>query len=50
MLAVCESIVLKALGYKPEGRGFETRLVDILILPNSGFYVVNVGNKNVNNE
>jgi hypothetical protein len=28
------SLVLKALGYKPEGRGFETRWHETLNLPN----------------
>jgi hypothetical protein len=28
------SLVVKALGYKPEGRGFETRWGEILNLPN----------------
>jgi hypothetical protein len=28
------SLVVKALGYKPEGRGFETRWSEILNLPN----------------
>jgi hypothetical protein len=28
------SLVIKALGYKPEGRGFETRLGETLNLPN----------------
>jgi hypothetical protein len=28
------SLVVKALGYKPEGRGFETRLDEIFNLPN----------------
>jgi hypothetical protein len=28
------SLVVKALGYKPEGRGFETRWGDILNLAN----------------
>jgi hypothetical protein len=28
------SLLVKALGYKPEGRGFETRLDEILNLPN----------------
>jgi hypothetical protein len=28
------SLVVKALGYKLEGRGFETRLSEILNLPN----------------
>jgi hypothetical protein len=29
------SLVVKALGYKPEGRGFQTRLGEILNLPNT---------------
>jgi hypothetical protein len=29
-----DSLVVKALGYKPEGRGFETRWGEILNLPN----------------
>jgi hypothetical protein len=28
------NVVVKALGYKPEGRGFETRWGEILNLPN----------------
>jgi hypothetical protein len=28
------SVVVKALGYKPEGHGFETRRGEILNLPN----------------
>jgi hypothetical protein len=28
------SVAVKALGYKPEGRGFETRWGEILNLPN----------------
>jgi hypothetical protein len=29
-----DSVVVKALGYKPEGRGFEARGGEILNLPN----------------
>jgi hypothetical protein len=37
-LAARGSLVVKALGCKPEGRGFETRRGEILNLPNpSGF-------------
>jgi hypothetical protein len=34
MGGACGSLVVKALGYKPEGRGFETRWDEILSLPN----------------
>jgi hypothetical protein len=30
----CGSLVVKALGYKPEGHGFDTRWGEILNLPN----------------
>jgi hypothetical protein len=30
----CTGLVVKALGYEPEGRGFETRRGEILNLPN----------------
>jgi hypothetical protein len=33
-LLSCGSLVLKVLGYKPEGSGFETRWREILNLPN----------------
>jgi hypothetical protein len=34
LLGVRGSLVVKALGYKPEGRGFETQWDNILNLPN----------------
>jgi hypothetical protein len=34
MLGTCGSLVVKALGYRPEGRGFETRWGEILNLLN----------------
>jgi hypothetical protein len=34
ILGACGSVVVKALCYKPEGRGFDTKLGDILNLPN----------------
>jgi hypothetical protein len=33
-LGARDSIAVKALGYKPEGSGFETRWSEILNLPN----------------
>jgi hypothetical protein len=33
-VALPSSLVVKALGYKPEGRGFETQWGEILNLPN----------------
>jgi hypothetical protein len=33
-LGIRGSLVVKAVGYKPERRGFETRLGEILNLPN----------------
>jgi hypothetical protein len=33
-VGACGSVVVKALGYKPEGREFKTRWGEILNLPN----------------
>jgi hypothetical protein len=34
IMGVCGSVVVKALCYKPEGRGFDTRRGEFLNLPN----------------